>query len=66
MSWIWNIKLRLLIGGPVLIVLGLVLYVVRGLTAALALDAIGVVLLIAGVIIKPRQKKPENLTNGTP
>jgi hypothetical protein len=55
-SWIWNIKLRLLIGGPVLIVLGLVLYVVRGLTAALALDAIGVVLLIAGVINKPRQK----------
>jgi len=62
----WNIKLRLLVVGPVLIVLGLVLYVVRGITGALALDAIGVVLLIAGVIIKPRQKKPENLTSGTP
>jgi uncharacterized membrane protein HdeD (DUF308 family) len=65
-SWIWNIKLRLLIGGPVLIVLGLVLYVVRGLTAALALDAIGVVLLIAGVIYKPRKKKTENVTTDSP
>lgn len=65
MSWIWNIKLRLLIGGPVLIVLGLVLYVVRGLTAALALDAIGVVLLIAGVIYKPR-KKTKNIISEAP
>jgi uncharacterized membrane protein HdeD (DUF308 family) len=55
-SWVWNIKLRLLAVGPVLIVLGLVLYVVRGLTAALALDAIGVVLLIVGILYKPRKK----------
>jgi len=65
-SGIWNIKLRLLIGGPVLIVLGLILFVVRGLTAALALDAIGVVLLIAGVLYKPRKKKTENVTTDSP
>jgi uncharacterized membrane protein HdeD (DUF308 family) len=62
-SWIWNIKLRLLIGGLVLIVLGLVLYLVRGLEAALVLPVVGIVLIIAGVIYKPRTKKTENVTN---
>ena len=57
-SWIWNIKLRLLVGGPVLIVLGLVIYLVRGTELALVLPVVGIVLLIAGVIYKPRQKKP--------
>jgi uncharacterized membrane protein HdeD (DUF308 family) len=60
-SWIWNIKLRLLVGGPVLIVLGLVIYLVRGLEAALVLPVVGIVLLIAGVIYKPRKKKTENI-----
>jgi hypothetical protein len=58
-SWIWNIKLRLLVGGPVLIVLGLALYFARGNEATLALVAIGVVLLIAGVLWRPRKKKTE-------
>ena len=61
MSWIWNIKLRLLAGGPILIVLGLGLYLVRGIEAALILPVIGIVLLIAGVIYKPHKKKAENL-----
>jgi len=60
-SWIWNIKLRLLVGGPILIVLGLGLYLVRGIEAALILPVIGIVLLIAGVIYKPHKKKTENL-----
>ncbi len=55
-SWIWNIKLRLLIGGPVLIVLGLVIYLVRGLEAVLILPVVGIILLIAGVLYKPRKK----------
>ena len=57
---IWNIKLRLLVGGPILIVLGLVLYFVRGTEATLALTVVGIVLLIVGVIYKPKQKKTEN------
>jgi uncharacterized membrane protein HdeD (DUF308 family) len=64
-SWVWNIKLRLLVGGPVLIVLGLVLYLVRGIEAALVLPVVGIVLLIAGVIYRPR-KKTENTTSATP
>ncbi len=59
MSWIWNIKLRLLVGGPILIVLGLVLYIVRGVEATLALVAIGIVVLIVGVLWKPRKKADE-------
>ena len=58
---LWNMKLRLLVGGPILIVLGLVLYLVRGTEAVLVLPIVGVVLLIAGVIYKPRRKKTENV-----
>jgi Flp pilus assembly protein TadB len=65
-SWIWNIKLRLLIGGSVLIVLGLILYLVKGVTAVLVLPVVGVVLLIVGVLYKPRKKKIENTTNTLP
>jgi membrane-bound ClpP family serine protease len=60
---IWNMKLRLLVGGPILIVLGLVLYLVRGLEAALVLPVVGIVLLIIGVIYKPRKKKTENVAS---
>lgn len=62
----WNIKLRLLVGGPILIVLGLVLYLVRGTEIALVLPVVGIVLLIAGVIYKPHQKKTENIGSETP
>jgi uncharacterized membrane protein HdeD (DUF308 family) len=67
----WNsARAKLIVAGPILIVLGLVLYVVRGDTAVLVFPVIGVILLITGVIwelfYKPRQKKPETLTSGTP
>ena len=62
---IWNIKLRLLIGGPILIVLGLVLYVARGVEAALVLPVVGIVLLISGILYKPGKKKTENITSDT-
>jgi uncharacterized membrane protein YfcA len=62
----WKIKLRLLVGGPILIVLGLVLYLVRGTEAALILPIVGIVLLIAGVIYKPRKKKTENVASEAP
>ncbi len=66
MSGIFDIKRRLLIGGPILIVLGLVLYVVRGIEATLVLPVIGIVVLIAGLLYKPRKKKIENITSDTP
>jgi len=53
---IWDIKRRLLIGGPVLIVLGLVLYAMRGITNALVLPVIGIVVIILGVVYKPKKK----------
>jgi uncharacterized membrane protein HdeD (DUF308 family) len=61
---------KLMVAGPILIVLGLVLYVARGYTEVLFLPVIGVILLIAGVIwelsISRKQKKPANLTSGKP
>jgi uncharacterized membrane protein HdeD (DUF308 family) len=48
-----------------LIVVGLVLYFVRGDEAALILPIVGIVLLIAGIIYKPR-KKPENVISDSP
>ena len=52
----WMIKGRLLMGGCFLIVLGLVLYFVRGIEATLILPTVGIVLLITGVLWKPRKK----------
>jgi uncharacterized membrane protein HdeD (DUF308 family) len=43
--------------GCILIVLGLIVFAARGVEAALVLPVIGIVLLIAGVIYKPQQKK---------
>ncbi len=65
MSGLWNLKRRLLIGGPVLIVLGIVIYLLRGIEAVLVLPVIGVVLIIVGVIYKPR-KKTADTTSDTP
>jgi membrane-bound ClpP family serine protease len=62
----WRIKGRLLVMGCILIVLGLVLYFARGVEATLALVAIGIVLLIVGVLWKPRKKKTENVTSDAP
>jgi uncharacterized membrane protein HdeD (DUF308 family) len=61
----WMIKGRLLVGGCFLIVLGLVLHFVRGIEATLILPVVGIVLLIAGVIYKPR-KRTENATSSSP
>jgi uncharacterized membrane protein HdeD (DUF308 family) len=59
-------KGRLLAMGGILIVLGLFLYFARGIDArVLILPVVGIVLLIAGVIYKPR-KKAENVTNDAP
>ena len=65
-SGIWNIKRRLLIGGPILIVLGLAIYLVKRTELVLVLPVVGIVVLIAGVLYKPRQKKTENVTNEAP
>ena len=56
-------KGRLLAMGSILIVLGLYLYFARGVEATLVLPIVGIVLLIAGVIYKPRQKKTENVAS---
>jgi len=58
----WMIKGRLLVMGCILVVLGLVVYLVRGTELALVLPVVGVVLLISGVLYKPR-KKTENVAS---
>jgi membrane-bound ClpP family serine protease len=52
----WSIKGRLPVAGGILIVLGLALFIVRGMEAALILPVVGIVLIIAGVLYKPRKK----------
>jgi C4-dicarboxylate transporter len=63
MSGIFNIKRRLLVGGPILVVVGLAVYLVKGAQLALVLPVIGVVLLILGVLYKPKPKKKPELIN---
>jgi uncharacterized membrane protein HdeD (DUF308 family) len=58
-------KGRLLGIGAILTVVGLGLYLARGVETALVLPIVGIVLLIAGVIYKPR-KKTENATSDAP
>jgi uncharacterized membrane protein YqjE len=56
-----GMKLRLIVMGCMLTVLGVVFLVVKDFsTALIGLIAIGVVLAIVGVVWKPR-KKPENV-----
>ncbi len=63
MSGIFNIKRRLLVGGPILVIVGLAVYLIRGAQLALILPVIGVVLLILGVLYKPKPKKKPELIN---
>ncbi len=53
-------KGRLLGIGGMLVVVGLILYFARGVEATLALVAVGIILLIAGILYKPR-KKTDNI-----
>jgi hypothetical protein len=59
-------KGRLLGIGAILTVVGLSLYFARGAEPALVLPIVGIVLLIAGVIYKPHQKKTENVASEAP
>ncbi len=56
-------KGRLLGIGGILIVVGLILYFARGQKVVLVLPIVGVVLFIAGVIYKPRERKTENVAS---
>ena len=51
-----SMKIRLLLMGGILIVLGLGIFIARDVEAALILPVVGIVLLIAGVLYKPRKK----------
>ena len=56
-------KGRLLGIGSILIVVGLIFYFARGTETVLVLPVVGIVLLIAGVLYKPRKKKTENIAS---
>jgi len=52
-----SMKLRLLLMGCILIVLGVAVYSARGVETALILPVIGIVLLIGGIIYPNRLKQ---------
>jgi membrane-bound ClpP family serine protease len=49
-------KVRPLVGGCFLILLGFALFIVRGMELALILPVVGLVLLVFGFLYKPRKK----------
>jgi membrane protein implicated in regulation of membrane protease activity len=53
---LWNIKYRLLIGGTVATILGLLIYLTKHFTPVLVLPVIGVVALIVGILYKPKKE----------
>ncbi len=56
-------KGRLLGIGGILIVVGLVLYFARHSEAVIILPVVGIVLFVAGIIYKPKQKTASNGPN---
>jgi hypothetical protein len=58
-------KLRLILMGCILIVIGVILLIVRGYSAPLiGLPVIGIILAVVGVLWKPR-KTADNIRNNT-
>ena len=57
-----SIKLKLLVMGPILIVLGSAIYFAKGLEDALILSVIGIVLLIGGIVYPDRGTKQKQVT----
>ena len=57
-------KGRLLGIGGILIIVGLIFYFARGSETVLILPVVGIVLVIAGIIYNPSQKKKENDVSG--
>jgi len=57
MSFWNNLPLRFKIGGTIVTILGLILYILRGFeTIMLALSAIGIIALLVGFLWKPKKK----------
>jgi predicted lysophospholipase L1 biosynthesis ABC-type transport system permease subunit len=54
---LWNnLPLRFKIGGTIVTILGLIIYLWRGLEIALVLLAVGIVALLVGFLWKPKEK----------
>jgi hypothetical protein len=53
---LWPLALRLQIGGIIFIALGFIIFVLRGLIIALALPAVGIILLLVGFIWRLKKK----------
>jgi predicted lysophospholipase L1 biosynthesis ABC-type transport system permease subunit len=56
MSWFSDLPLRFKIGGTIVTIIGLIIYLWRGLDIALVLIAIGVIALLVGFVWKPQRK----------
>ncbi len=57
MSWFNNLTLRFKIGGTIVTILGIILYIWRGFDPIfLVLCAIGIIALLVGFIVKPQRK----------
>ncbi len=61
MNFFTNWKLRLLLAGCIIAVLGVVLLILRGFSIPfVALIAVGIVLFVIGIIWKPKVKTEDN------
>ena len=56
MSFMNNLPLRFKIGGTIVTILGLIVYLWRGLDIALVLCAVGIIALLVGFLWKPKEK----------
>ncbi len=57
---LWPLTIRLMIGGIILIVLGLSIFILKGVTLVLALPVVGIILLLIGFLWRPKKKENNN------
>jgi hypothetical protein len=64
MSWFSNLTLRFKIGGTIVTIIGIILYIWRDFDPIfLALSAIGIIALLVGFIWKPQRKTKTTLSD---
>lgn len=53
---LYPVPIRLMIGGTILIVLGLLIFALKGLAILLVLPVVGIILVLVGFLSRPKKK----------
>ena len=64
MALFWNLKIRFILAGCIVAIIGLVLLIIHGLSVFyIGLIIVGIIVLVIGLIWKPKAKSIDKSTN---